>query len=127
MANKKVTKKQVKGAKKTKTVKKMQQTHGKAEGIQPSTLDEVWGDTGLSRYGTLSEEEYTTKVSEYNKSDLQTHATSVGVVPVENRVALEKKLVKEFQKHTARYNKPAHNPKQIELSEKVRKILAEGK
>ena len=44
--------KKKKTAKKT---KKMQQTHGKVETFQPTTLDQVWGDDGTGKYSTNDE------------------------------------------------------------------------
>ena len=35
---------------------KNSQTHGKVE--TPNSLDQIWGDTGISKYGTLNLEEY---------------------------------------------------------------------
>ena len=29
----------------------MQQTHGKVETFQPTTLDQIWGDDGTGKYG----------------------------------------------------------------------------
>ena len=73
MKNKRETsKKPAKTPKKAKA-KKMTQTHAKVEGFQPSTLDQVWGDTGNTKYGTMDEAEYTDKLKEMNKSDLQDH------------------------------------------------------
>ena len=92
--------------KKTKTTEKAtkraakatHQTHGKVEKSKPSTLDQVWGDTGQSRYGTLNKKEYAQKVTDWTMTELQAHATSVSVIPVQNREMLEKKLLKEFDK-----------------------------
>ena len=50
-------------------VENMSQTHGKEE-FAPSTLDQVWGDTGLSKYGTMDEDEYATQVRDMTKSEL---------------------------------------------------------
>ena len=118
----------IKGAKAKKTTKKptTYQTHGKVEKSKPSTLDQVWGDTGLSRYGTLTLGEYKDKLRGMNRTDIQAHSTRLGVVPVENREMLEKRLVKEFEKHSSSYAKP-DSPEQKTISSKAMKILGEGR
>ena len=47
-----------------KSVKNMSQTHAKQE-FQPTTLDQIWGDTGSSTYGTMDEEVYAKRVDVY--------------------------------------------------------------
>ena len=116
------TKKVVKGAK-----KEVLQTHGKVEETVPTTLDQVWGDNGQSKYGTFNEKEYKDKISGMTRSDIQTHATKLGVVPVANREMLEKRLVKEFQKHKNLYNAPAQAADNTRLSQASKDILAEGR
>ena len=118
----KKTKKQAKAKKNDELL----QTHGKTESTRHSTLDQVWGDTGESRYGTMDLEEYQGQLKTMNRTDIQAHATKLGVVPVENREMLEKRLTKEFQKHTNSYAKPdGKRPK--EVSEEARRILSEGR
>ena len=44
---------------KANNLKNLSQTHGKTEEkekYEPTTLDQVWGDEGLSVYGTMNEE-----------------------------------------------------------------------
>ena len=45
------------GKKSSKKLESLSQTHGKEE-FKPTTLDQIWGDTGISKYGTLNEDEY---------------------------------------------------------------------
>jgi hypothetical protein len=113
-----------------KKLKDLSQTHGKSEEIIPSTLDQVWGDTGMSKFGTLNEEEYETELGGYSKTDLFAHAAKVGIVPVDNRELLEKRLIREFQRHVLSYRKPKQVSPLVEqeaLSKKVKKILEEGR
>ena len=126
MATKKTTKKTVK---KAKNMKNISQAHGKLEkeDMQPSTLDQVWGDTGVSKYSTMNKDEYVSQLNEFNSTDLQYHASTVGVIPVQNREMLQKRLLKEFEKHVASYQKPASVNKKIKLSKEVEDILAEGR
>lgn len=112
-----------------KDAKKMMQTHAKEERFEPTTLDQIWGDTGNTRYGTMKEEDYLYKLQEMNKSDLQTHANTMGIVPVDDREILTKKLLQEFKKYVSGFKKPSQS--QINnipnVSKEVAKILAEGK
>ena len=116
-------------------LKKMSQTHGKDESPQPKfeprTLDQVWGDTGLGRYKTLDEDTYRGKLDNMAKTDLQAHATKVGLVPIDNRSTLTQRLMREFKKHVNAF-KPSgiKTPKSIgrnSLPDDVRKVLDEGK
>ena len=114
--------------KKKRSMKSLSQAHGKEETTQPTTLDQIWGDTGLTKYNTLDEEEYGGQLDNFTKSELQAHATKVGLIPVDNRETLKTRLVREFNKHTSAYRKPATKPsKAIKLSTEVKKILSEGK
>ena len=116
--------------KKAKAKKKMVQTHAmeEKEPFQKTTLDQVWGDTGSSRYGTLEESDYLGKVRSMNRTDLHSHAVSVGILPVDNRELLTARLTREFRKHVLSFQKPHEQKrKKPTLSEKARSILAEGK
>jgi hypothetical protein len=126
MPRKKTTKKAAANKKTAKASKKFIQTHGKTETSKPSTLDQVWGDAGQSRYGTMDLEEYQGELRTMNRTDIQAHATRLGVVPVENREMLEKRLTKEFEKHSASYNKP-DSPKPKKAGPEALRILSEGR
>ena len=106
----------------------LNQAHGKEEKFRPTTLDQIWGDTGLSKYNTLEESEYEDSLGEMNKSDLQTHATQVGIIPIDNRDMLTQRLVREFRNHVNSYRAPQER-KQVNktMSKEVRRILAEGR
>ena len=110
-------------------LKDLSQTHGKVQGdFQPTTLEQIWGDEGLSRYGTLSEEEYSKQLDEYNRTDLQSHAAKMGIVPLDDRTRLTKSLLAQFRAHVSGYQKPL-DPKQSQkgVSEETSKILSEGR
>ena len=126
--------KKKKAASKAKTkVKEMNQTHGMVEEeaekeFQPSTLDQVWGDTGSGRYKTLDFRVYQKKLDDMSKSDLQAHATSLGLIPIDNSRMLRQRLEREFKTHISKYQKPAETKGEMEpISEEVRKILSEGR
>ena len=116
--------------KKSKKINKINQLHGKEETFEPTMLDQVWGETGLTKYGTMDEKAYKSHLNGLARSDLQMHASEVGIVPVDNRDRLEKTLMSEFKKHIAAYTKPAppSSPKdKSNLDKKVRDILDEGR
>ncbi len=124
----------IKGATAKKTAKsskkKIQhQTHAKVEKITPTTLEQIWGDDGTYRYGTLDENQYQSDIQGMSRVDIQTHATRLGIVPVENRDMLEKRLMKEFFKHKSIYTTPAALPQVTneDVSQEARDILSEGR
>jgi hypothetical protein len=112
---------------KTKKTSKMQQTHGKTEEFQPSTLEQIWGDDGFDKYNTLSEATYVDQLNGMSKSDMQAHATKVGVVPIDNVEIMKSKLIKEFTKHVNQYRRPSHAPNEIKMSKDLKDVLDEGK
>ena len=126
--NKKTTAKKT-TAKKTKSVESLKQTHGKDESREtgPSTLDQIWGDTGMSKYKTLDQEVYHKHLKSLNKTDLQRHAAEVGIIPIDNKENLQKRLLGEFVKHTASYRIPRVKHPVQPLSQKAKDILAEGR
>ena len=101
------------------------QTHGQVE--SPRTLDQVWGDSGQGKYGTLVLAEYQKYLKELTKSDLQAHAIKVGLIPVDNRETLVKRLEREFNKHVSLYKPVPKTKNDIKLSKSARDILAEGR
>jgi hypothetical protein len=105
---------------------KNSQTHGKVE--TPNSLDQIWGDTGISKYGTLNLEEYKKFLNDLNKSDLQAHANKIGLIPIDDTLTLKQRLEREFVKHAATYTaKSAFDQKQELISKEAKDILAEGK
>jgi hypothetical protein len=124
------TNKKTTAKKATKKVEELNQTHGKdemAEKMAPSSLSQVWGDTGISKYKTLDEGEYTSYLKSLNKTDLHRHAAEMGIIPIENKENLYKRLIGEFTKHTASYRMPQVKPPVKTLSRKAKDILSEGR
>jgi hypothetical protein len=117
--------------KKIKEIKELSQAHGmvEKESYEPTTLDQIWGDDGSkSRYNTLNPEEYERWVDEQDKSTLQTHAASVGLLPVDHAGELKKRLLREFWIHRSKYTKPLSTSNELpRLDREARDILAEGK
>ena len=107
------------------------ETHGKVEEekFEPTLLEQVWGgDNSLSRYGTLNEEEYTKRVNEMTRADLESHARQMGVVIVENSPRLKEKLLGEFRSYLSLVRKPiTHTYPKISLSDAAKKVLSEGR
>jgi hypothetical protein len=112
--------------KKTK-LENLSQTHGKIEEKEYKTLDQIWGDTGSSKYFTSNEKEYINFLGEMNKSDLQSHANKIGLVPIDNREMLTKRLIAEFRKFTSLYKIPKMKENNVVLSKNIKNILSEGK
>lgn len=109
--------------------KSLTQVHGKDEQFRPTTLEQIWGDTGERKYRTLDENEYLTWLNSVNKSDLQSHAAQIGIIPIDNRDLLVRKLLKEFRAHVASYTAPkaVNSATSKPVSDRVSKILAEGR
>lgn len=108
-------------------IEELSQTHGKLENVQYKSLDQIWGDTGLSKYKTTNLEEYVNFINEMNKSDLQAHANKVGLVPIDNREMLTKRLVAEFRKFISTFNVPKTIDNSAKLDKKSKDVLSEGK
>lgn len=115
-------------AKKSKNLEDLSQTHAMEQKFVPTTLDQIWGDEGLSKYGTMDEEVYLDRLNEMNKTDLWSHASKVGLVPIDNTSLLRKTLLTEFRKHVNMYRKslaPQEAP--TKLSKEALRILSEGR
>ena len=111
--------------------KKIMQTHAMEEKqeFEKTTLDQIWGDEGNSKYGTLDESTYTTQIKAMNKSDLHSHAIKLGILPVENRELLTNRILREFKKHVLSFRKPKQTSakKPQDVSQAVKSILAQGR
>jgi len=114
---------------KKKSLDSINQTHAKVEKkFEPTTLDQIWGDDGASEYGTLDYQSYQEKIFDMNMSDLQAHASRVGIVPIDNRNMLTDRLLREFGKHVSSFRKPVEDlGEQQNISKKIKDILAEGR
>ena len=111
-----------------KGLKNLSQVHGEEEKFQPTSLAQVWGEDGSSTYGTMNDAEYERQIDQMNMSDMQTHASRVGIIPIDNRSTLRDRLLREFRKHVANYRKPIHHPTPPEeIDAQTLKILSEGR
>jgi hypothetical protein len=104
----------------------LNQTHGKVEN-KPITLDQIWGDDGKRKYGTLDINEYDKYLKDLNKSDLQQHAIKIGLVPIDDRETLVKRLKTEFKKYVSMYLPRPNLSNKDKLSKKSKDILSEGR
>ena len=110
-------------------LKKLKQVDGKVD-RKPTTINQIFGDTGLGKYGTMDRSLYESQLNEMNKSDLQTHATVVGLIPIEDRARLVQRLLREFDRHVASFNAPASKTPAktpVKMSEAVKKLLSEAR
>jgi len=114
-------------AKKKLKLNDIHQAHGKDETRDSvQSLDQIWGDDGLSKYKTLDLAQYTEDLAGMNKTDLQNHAAKLGLVPIDSRELLVKRLIAEFKKHTARYEKVRKpEAKDLDKEAAVRKLLSD--
>ena len=119
-------------------LKEMKQTHGMVEKRDISTyrnLDDILGDTGTDKYGTLDEKEYLAQIQTMNKSDLQAHAVSCSLIPIDDREQLENRLIREFKIHAIQYTAPrpkvrnilASTPKQKAKLKRALDIMSAGR
>jgi len=112
----------------TKSIKNLSQAHGKEEKFEPTTLEQIWGDDGSTTYGTLNENQYSNRLDDMNMSDLQTHASTVGIIPIDNRSTLRERLLRDFRKHVSSYKKPTHETQSPrDVNPETIKILSEGR
>lgn len=113
---------------KKKKLQDLKQIDAKEEKGKPTTLDQLWGDTGLSKYGTNNFEEYRSYIKGLNRSDIQNHALQVGILPIDNYDILIARLEREFLRHINSYITPVENkPKNNKAPKDVQKILSEGR
>jgi hypothetical protein len=113
---------------KKKKLEELSQSHGMEQKFIPSTLEQIWGDEGLTKYGTMDEDVYSNKINEMNKTDLWSHASKLGLVPIDNTSLLKRTLLSEFRKHVNGYKRPPETKAaEQNISREVLKILAEGR
>ncbi len=112
-------------------IEEVKQIDGKAaepEQPMPTTMDQVWGNTGISKYKTLDVAEYKKTIDDMARADLYNHAVSVGLVPNDDIPRLKRNLMAEFSRHINDYKpRPVINKNGVKISPDVQKILDEGK
>ena len=127
---KKQTKKTTARKRKKKSLDEVSQTDGmcvEKTSYQPTTLNQIFGDDGGWKYKTLETSEYEHYLNGLNKSDLQSHAVEIGIIPIDNKDQLNKRLIREFNRHVAAYKKPPKKAVNRNVSKEILDILAEGR
>ena len=127
---KKKTAKKAEGSQKKVTLTDMEQTDGmdQSQKYEKTSLDQVWGDNGVSEYRTLDAEVYAKTLDNMSKSDLKQEAIRVGLLPIDNVDQLMGRLMRQFNSHVSSYKAPksiASN--KVNLSDEAIRILGEGK
>ena len=109
-------------------LKDLKQIDGKAEPSSPMTLDQIWGERGLTKYGTNNVEEYKEYLRNLNRTDMHAHAIQVGILPNDNLEILVARLEREFMRHVSSFSAPTEKPKrEKKASKEIQKILSEGR
>lgn len=108
-------------------IENLTQIDAKEEKGKPTTLDQIWGDTGLTKYGTKDIKEYKEYLRTLNRTDIQAHAMQVGILPTDNHEILLARLEREFLRHVGSYNVPTEKTKSKKVSKDVQRILSEGR
>jgi oligoribonuclease NrnB/cAMP/cGMP phosphodiesterase (DHH superfamily) len=124
------TKKTTARKRKKKSLDEVSQTDGMSveeTAFQPTTLNQIFGDDGGWKYKTLDAGEYEHYLKGLNKSDLQSHAVEIGIIPIDNKEQLNKRLVREFNRHVAAYKKPVKKAVNRDIPKEILDILAEGR
>ncbi len=86
-------------AKKSK-LQNLNQIDAKEELGRPTTLDQIWGDTGLQKYGTNNFDEYKAHLRSLNRSDIQANSkdTSLLIKPLQIISKSKKKSLKMYRR-----------------------------
>lgn len=115
--------------KKKQSVEELNQTHAKVEEKQYQTLDQILGDSGSDKYGTFSEDEYWSQLNAMTKSDLQSHAVKMNLIPIDNMKMLRDRLLNEFRRYNNSYLKVSGTNRVLDndVSDAAKRILAEGR
>jgi len=93
------------------------------------SIDELLGEEDVTFRDYKTEEQYQAYLDGLNQTDLETHASSLSILPREDRVSMEKQLLKEYRlRKSDLFNTLEHSfefPKPI--SDEVQRILSEGR
>ena len=87
------------------------------------TLDYIWGIKKNSQYPAKTEEEYKGYLRGLNRCDIQAECIKQSIPPRDNRDMMTTALVKEFRKYSAKMSTPNMQPKKIEITPEVYKLL----
>lgn len=114
--------------KKSVKLNSLKQVHAKVETTQLTSLDQVWGFNEISRYGTIDEAEYRTRIRDMTRVDLENHARGVGCMVLESSERLREALLKQFRAYVLSLKKPSDAPaNKTKIPQEVQNILNEGR
>lgn len=107
----------------------LQQIDGKVHKTGAKDIYEIMGERNPSKYGTRDIKEYEKKLMGMNTSDLQRHASTIQVVPREDRKLMIKLCLKQFQIDNSGIMNTAQplGVSQKKMSQRALDVLAEGK
>lgn len=105
------------------------QVNGKNEERKSyKTLDQLFGDSGANKFGTLELDSYQNKLAAMNIVDLQEECTKYGLMPGYDRHRMIERLLGEFKAHLFSYSK---NDKVVNNAKPASKaalaVLSQGK
>ena len=117
-----------KTSKKKPALKHLAQANAKVPTMELTSLDQIWGFSEISRYGTTDEGEYKLKIFDMTRADLENHARAVGCLVLESSERLRNELLKQFRAYILSLRKPASLPQgKIKVSDAAQKVLNEGR
>ena len=108
--------------KKLTKLKDLEQINGRDERTEgvPTSLDALFGGSGLGKYRTLNREAYARELDDYNTAELRNHAITIGLIPIVNINRLKKQLLTEFDKFTlVANNNTKPRPRVIDENKKL--------
>jgi hypothetical protein len=114
---------------KTKKLETLKQTHGKVNNFEVTTLDQIWGSSDNTPFGTTDIAEFEAKLKDMTRSDLENFARQHGSIIVESSERIRNELMKVFRNYVSLLQKPPTRPQtsNTKVSEAVQRILNEGK
>ena len=116
-------------SRKTTKLEALKQTHGKdAEAFEITTLDQLFGSSDTTRFGTTDETVFSDKLRAMTRADLENFARRHGSVIVESSDRIRNELMKVFRNYVSLLQKPATKPVQkMTVSSEVQQILNQGR
>jgi hypothetical protein len=109
----------------------MQQLDGKdwSKETVPQSLDSIMGFTATSKYKQNTVEEYTEYLNSLNGTDLQTHAQTIGIRPIQELIHLKRNLIAEFTRCNQELVRFAHveKPQNSQISPEAWEVLSRGR
>ena len=89
-------------SRKPKKLESLSQAHGKIQDkFEVTSLDQIWGTGDNSKFGTMDENEFTTKLKGMTRADLENFARKHGSVIVESSERIRAELLKVFRNYVS--------------------------